>query len=241
MPLTRMPPPARNATQASPVPRPAPTGNSRLGRVLVFATAAGVVLSLVTLVTRATTSHRARSTRVDEATTKPDDERTESTSATRPTAFDCTARFPRWTNEPSLDQAAAPNAAGAEPPAPRTPPETQRLAYATNVFERQTYDRTWADGARRGIEERLRTLTDPAARPGRIDCRSTLCRLDIAVSGGGESAERYLRRTIRGGIWQGEAMYTRTPPDAQDNVTLTMFMAKPGEALPEETLTGDAP
>ena len=239
MPLTRMPPPARNANQASPVPRPAPTGNSRLGRVLVFATAVGVVLSLVTLVTRATTSHRARSARVDDATTTSEDERAESTSATRPTSFDRAARFPRWTNEPAPGEAAAPTAAAAEPP--RTPPDKQRIAYATNVYERQTYDRTWADGARRGIEERLRTLTDPAARPGRIDCRSTLCRLDISVSGGVENAESYLHRTIRGGIWQGEAMYTRTPPDAQGNVTLTMLMAKPGEALPEETLTGDAP
>jgi len=36
-------------------------------------------------------------------------------------------------------------------------------------------------------------------------------------------------------------MYTRTPPDAQDNVTLTMFLVKPGAPLPEETLADEGP
>jgi len=113
------------------------------------------------------------------------------------------------------------------------PPEEERLAFANSAFEAESVDRAWASGSRQQIEQQTAAVRDPNAHVRQVDCRSTLCRVEIDVSGGGRTAEAYLRRLIRGNLLGGMAMATRTPADATGRVALTVFMAKPGTELPE--------
>jgi hypothetical protein len=142
---------------------------------------------------------------------------------------------PRSATEPAYAATLPETSGSAEAKAgpPPAPSESERLAHAEAAFEAQVYDKSWAQPSRRIVEERLALFPEPSAHPGPVKCRSTLCRLDVAVSGGTATAESYLTKLVRGRLWDGPAMFIRTVPDSDGRVTLTLFLAKEDSVLPE--------
>lgn len=137
--------------------------------------------------------------------------------------------------EPSyaVNVPATAGSADAKAPAQRAPSESERLAHAEAAFEAEVYDKSWAEPSRRIVEGHLAQFTESFARPGPVKCRSTLCRLDVAISGGTATAESYLAKLVRGRLWDGPAMFIRSAPDAAGEIKLTLFMAKEDTVLPE--------
>lgn len=112
----------------------------------------------------------------------------------------------------------------------------------------QQKDREWAVEAEGGLKrafrldadkkrewkEALQLEKEPSLGLDKVDCRSTLCRMEISFGDVGER-ENAMRMVLDAMPWSGE---TFGYVDGPESTKAVVFLAKPGQALPRREVKG---
>lgn len=139
---------------------------------------------------------------------------------------------------------------GEEPAAPRLDRTTQaQIKLLDGLMREERKDGEWAAAAEDGLKraflldaatkrewrEALRLEKEPAVGLRSVDCRTTVCRLEIGFDSARER-ETLLRMVVHAMPWSGESFgYVG---DAE-STTVVVYLAKAGEKLPRVDLWGD--
>jgi hypothetical protein len=116
--------------------------------------------------------------------------------------------------------------------AEEAPTEAERSTYAESVFESQAYDGNWARESAQRLTAGLSTIGVPSVRTSSVDCRSSLCRIELAAESS-EAGESYVRSFIRSATWTSPGMIVRDEPDARGAYVIRIYLARQGTPLPE--------
>jgi hypothetical protein len=123
-----------------------------------------------------------------------------------------------------------------EIPAARRAPvertEEERRVYASAIFDAEPVDTNWARATQRDLAGKLRELAGSSSRVQTVDCRNTLCRVELSHDNG-EASGGFLRSFMRSHAWSGNGMAVHGEPDPKGRVTLTLYLAREGAPLPE--------
>lgn len=136
-------------------------------------------------------------------------------------------------NEPGAPK---PQATAAEP---EPPTEEERRVYASSVFDSQTFDAGWAPAAANELRTALGTVSLPGVRVRDVQCRSTLCRVEL-YGDDETSVEKSLKTYVRAAKWRGSGMAVRDEPDARGALTVTLYFTR-GDGVPLPEPPADAP
>jgi hypothetical protein len=127
-------------------------------------------------------------------------------AAPRSPAVGVTARA---ATRPALAPAQGAPSAPAEPPAPERSLDDQaveaiaaRRDQLQTRFAAQAVDRAWASDAQRALGDDLATHATPDVRIQSVECRTSLCRVDLAPTSS-EAAQGFVQSWIRHRTWTG--------------------------------------
>jgi hypothetical protein len=141
-------------------------------------------------------------------------------------------------------------AAAAPAPPPRedraqSPDEEKRarwkedeLAHRTAVeagFAAETVDREWAPGARRDLSDHVAALLPQASSVRDVDCRSSMCRLELVVADAAAS-ERFMRQAFASpatSVWSGGGFAEPAQANPDGSLAVVLYLAREGAAFPE--------
>jgi hypothetical protein len=153
------------------------------------------------------------------------------------------ARRPERSAEPVFDRRDREAEADPEASAERSaidveaepPPEIRRSIAAARHFARhladEAEDPAWADEAETMLRGKLGDGTFPGLTLVDLDCRSTLCRIDVEADDPTLAAQMFERLPLELS-WQGNAMMG---PDPDHRTTTVMYLSRPGMPLPMPT------
>lgn len=136
---------------------------------------------------------------------------------------------------PSLarpQQSAAQKAQGEMVGAAEPPTEKERLVYADGVFSSHAFDPTWASETARHLNAVLAGVPVAGVRVNGVECRTTLCKIELNADDA-PSAEKSVKTLVRGMKWEGSGMAVKGDPDARGALTLTLYLARGDNPLPE--------
>ena len=123
---------------------------------------------------------------------------------------------------------------------PALPPATaqaapgpqEEQAYARSVLQSalgsETVDATWARDAGRTLRDEIAKRLPPKGTVASVDCRRTLCRVDIALEG--EEAYRQVIGTALS-VWPGPLFGSPSRAD-EGGWTMTLYAAREGTTFP---------
>lgn len=139
---------------------------------------------------------------------------------------------------------------GEKPAALRLDRTTQaQIKLLDGLMNEERKDGEWAAAAEDGLkraflldeatkrewQEALRLEKEPAVGLRSVDCRTTLCRMEIGFDSARER-DSLLRMTMHAMPWSGESFgYVGDPA----STTVVVYLAKAGEKLPRLDLRGD--
>ncbi|WP_437597606.1 hypothetical protein WMF28_33540 [Sorangium sp. So ce590] len=134
---------------------------------------------------------------------------------------------PEPTAEP--ESPAAERAADVEPAAPE--PEDQ-VAHVEALYSGEPVDRSWAASAEQRLDEGLRSYFGKGSRMLSVDCRTSLCKVNVSHQGLSEQIA-FVEQAFRANdYWPGARMAWRQQnPDG--SVTSELYFVKDGEPLPQ--------
>ncbi|CAN5900872.1 hypothetical protein BH11MYX4_BH11MYX4_58070 [soil metagenome] len=123
-----------------------------------------------------------------------------------------------------------PPSAPATTHAPPSPQEEQ--AYARSVLQSalgaESVDADWARDARRTLQDEIAKRLPAKGTVASVDCRRTLCRVDIALDG--EEAYRQMMGTAMS-VWPGPLFGSPSRAD-EGGWTMTLYAAREGTTFP---------
>ena len=141
----------------------------------------------------------------------------------------------RWVDDraPQIAAVAAPPARAPSAPTPalvadRSAPSVEDTrAYLQTSYEREPIDAAWARDAQMELREAIQKQMPSSASLGQVECRTSLCRAQIAFDGP-EQYHGFLKNA--GGLWKGYSGLMRA--GTGDDWSMVAFFAKPGQPLP---------
>jgi hypothetical protein len=110
---------------------------------------------------------------------------------------------------------------------PTTPSIGDQRAYLQMGFEKEPVDRAWARDAQRELSAAIQRQIAASASLTSVECRSSLCRADIAFDGPADYRS-FLRESRP--LWAGPSALIRV--GSGDDWSMVAFFAKPGQPLP---------
>jgi hypothetical protein len=123
----------------------------------------------------------------------------------------------------------------------KAPPADFDLAVKTAVeagFASETRDQAWSATARLRLSEAVTRLLPEGSGVRDIDCRSTLCRIELSHSD--PNAERgFMEKAIHdpeGGFGNGPGYVSRSEPAADGTFVEVIYLAREGATLPSAEL-----
>lgn len=98
--------------------------------------------------------------------------------------------------------------------------------HASELFQAETPDRAWAGAAELSLQSVLREHAPPGTRSLRVECRSTLCRIDLEH----ESAEsrESLIRSVPAKLPWGGPLFSPAPSHAGGRLRSSIYIAREG-------------
>jgi hypothetical protein len=116
---------------------------------------------------------------------------------------------------------------------PEAPTDEERFTYAEGVFDSQTIDPAWSRDSSYKLSTAISTLDSAGVRVNPVQCRSSLCRVEIQAENRG-AGERFVRNLIRSAKW-GEAggMVVRSETNPTGAYTIHVYLARSGTSPPE--------
>ncbi|WP_437677062.1 hypothetical protein [Sorangium sp. So ce131] len=120
-------------------------------------------------------------------------------------------------------------AAAVEPTAPE--PEDQ-VAHVEALYSGEAVDRSWAASAEQRLDEGLRRYFGEGSRMVSVDCRTSLCKVNVFHQGLSEQTA-FVEKAFRANdYWPGARMaWRQAHPDG--SVTSELYFVKDGEPLPQ--------
>lgn len=123
-------------------------------------------------------------------------------------------------------------AAVAEPPAA---PDVDAPASRSQVeasFQAESVDSGWASSAQREVRDTLASMLPASALVRGLDCRATLCRLEVDFSAEAEFREVMGSPGALIRLWSGPAVTHFEKDPARGTVTLVSYLVRPGHEMP---------
>ena len=165
-------------------------------------------------------------------------QRTSSTQGSQPAAMD--APMPRATSPPALPSPPAVVAPSDEPdesPPPARPAaapfdSNAARAHVERTFEQESSDSGWASDAQREVRENLSTLLPSTASVRGLDCRATLCRLEVDFPLETDFREAMGRPGAMVRLWKGPSLALIERDSARGSVTVIGYLVRQGHPMP---------
>ncbi|MFY2558417.1 hypothetical protein ACN469_12370 [Corallococcus terminator] len=147
---------------------------------------------------------------------------------------------PRWTPppvQPSQPTVVAPSDELDEslaPARPATAPFDSNAAQAhvERTFEQEASDSGWASDAQREVRESLSTLLPSTASVRGLDCRATLCRLEVDFPVETDFRSALGRPGAMGRLWKGPSLALIERDSARGSVTVIGYLVRQGHPMP---------
>lgn len=140
----------------------------------------------------------------------------------------------RVVTAPQAAVAAAPapqRSVPAEAPPPLSPEE--RAAHVELAFQRQAEDPAWSGSTRQQVARALSARLPAQSSVRGLDCRATLCRLEL-VYGSEEAHQEFVQRALLAGgdpLWTG-GLFLPPPEALADGKKLAvLYLGRDGQAL----------
>ena len=133
---------------------------------------------------------------------------------------------------PTADEPAAPEAAAAAPPQPSPAAMRDRIGTA---FEAERVDTAWNSGELARLEKAIPALLPPGSQIRRVECHSTMCRIESSHAGLDQFGD-FVQRAFMSGAGRVNqsgffAGLLADPQPGQPLVTVA-YLARQGHALP---------
>src|SRR5690242_15694575 len=94
-------------------------------------------------------------------------------------------------------------------PEPRASTPQEFISHVESVFRREREDLGWTSQVRRSLQERLATGLASEARVRSLECRASLCRLELLHSSE-EQYQQFMLQSLHGGsLWEGATLSAR--------------------------------
>jgi hypothetical protein len=162
-------------------------------------------------------------------------------STTPPRSESAELQWARW------DQATVPReAAKATGPGERTipnnpEPELPRLSanaedyrpYLQRQFLQQALDVSWARQAKSDLDTRLGHLLDKRSSVTSIECRASLCRVELTHQDERAYAS-FANAYAHAQVWKGPGFFSKQGETGRGEWIMVMFLAREGNELPDE-------
>ncbi|MFP2923936.1 hypothetical protein ACLESO_01715 [Pyxidicoccus sp. 3LG] len=151
----------------------------------------------------------------------------------------------RWAR-PELARAAPPVAAvqsppaageGEEPPATAPAPAaafdaTAMQAHVESLFQAESAESGWASEAQREVRDGISSLLPSTASVRALDCRASLCRLEVAYSSEEEFRQVMGPPGAMGRLWRGPSMVHLEKDPVRGTLTAVSYLVRPGHPMP---------
>lgn len=152
----------------------------------------------------------------------------------------------RW-ERPELARAAPPVAAAvqASPAASEddAPSDTARppatafdatamKAHVESLFQAESAESGWASEAQREVHDGISSLLPSTASVRALDCRASLCRLEVAYSSEEEFRQVMSPPGAMGRLWRGPSMVHLEKDPHRGTVTAVSYLVRPGYPMP---------
>ena len=126
-------------------------------------------------------------------------------------------------------------------PSQQTPPsneqwEEEERANQTAVefaFASETIDRFWAPDTTRELQDQLTALLPASSSLREVDCRSSLCRVEI-VHPDAEASNAFIQRTFmehKEQTWDGPGMVMPAQMNSDGTVVVAVYLGREGDSL----------
>ncbi|NTX14744.1 hypothetical protein HUA76_28530 [Myxococcus sp. CA056] len=126
------------------------------------------------------------------------------------------------------------------PPPPAAVPfdANAARAHVERTFEHESSDSGWASEAQREIRENLSSHLPATASVRDLDCRATLCRLEVDFPVETDFQEAMGRPGAMARLWKGPSMARIDRDSTRGSVTVVGYLVRPGHPMPVEAPTG---
>lgn len=131
-----------------------------------------------------------------------------------------------------------------EEPEPQQRPAAVRFdadaarAHVERTFERESSDSGWASDAQREVRENVSTHLPTTASVRTMDCRATLCRLEVDFPVEADFQETMGRPGALSRLWKGPSMARIERDATRGSVTIIGYLVRPGHPMPVEAPDG---
>jgi hypothetical protein len=119
------------------------------------------------------------------------------------------------------------------PPAPAASSQEDQKAFLELSFSKQAPDMSWSREAKAEVTELFQPLTNQDTRLVSADCRTTLCRVELAHTGD-EAFHAFMASSMNGVMrgWKGPGGGGLLRTDADGTMRAVFYLAKEGTELP---------
>ena len=133
----------------------------------------------------------------------------------------------------AVERQAKPTPVGTADPCGSGPSTQDRQAFLELSFSSQAPDASWAENARDEIEAIVQPLTNQDTRLLSVDCRTTLCRVEL-VHSDVNAFHALAMATLNGGVrgWKGAVSGALLRTEADGSARSVMYLAKQGTEMP---------
>lgn len=141
---------------------------------------------------------------------------------------------------PSADDAATRSAQApsftpdVEPGKPQTIDPATLRTHLDERFERQADDSAWSAQARELVETKLATAMPPSSVLKSVDCRETMCRIEMIYDDLTQYHAFVRRMTPDALPWNGTLFSTPLDDPSRGPITFVAFLSREGQQLPVE-------
>lgn len=134
-------------------------------------------------------------------------------------------------------QAAPAEAEDDAPPARERPPaaafdESAMQAHVESLFQAESAESGWASEAQREVRDGISSLLPATASVRALDCRASLCRLEVSYSSEEEFRQVMGPPGVMGRLWRGPSMVHLEKDPSRGTVTAVSYLVRPGHPMP---------
>lgn len=148
-----------------------------------------------------------------------------------------------------LQMPGAPGPVGESVPVAAVPPpaaaaamdSTAAQAHVEQFFQTESADSGWAADAQREVRDNLSSLLPASASVRALDCRATLCRLELDFAEDASFREAMGRPGAMSRLWKGPSMARIERDASRGSVTLVGYLVRPGHPMPMPPSDADTP
>ncbi len=120
------------------------------------------------------------------------------------------------------------------PPAPRTrlPEPEEMLAHLESSFQTEPANSDWAAKAQREVRDNLSALLPPEAIVRSLDCRASLCRLEVTYTDEAQYRQVMGHPGATSMLWKGASMTHIEKDPVRGGISAVSYLSHPERSLP---------